>query len=575
MYTKKLSSTISCLVLGVAMPSMALADSPLNQIISSEDHQEAATASADTTADTTAGESSTVDNQDDGVSQNETQEVSDPQATEAEPALTEQPAEAVSSAESLEPIDEQAATLDTDTQENNQETEASSTEIETDVDTASITNDFNNDAEVQQESANSETVEQPEASNEESSTQAAPETISYESVEPAASSEDNVVSQAANVEVQQEAPATLSNNEANAGIASNDVNEPILDDNIEEHIQAEETVATQDAEPELNQAAEPEAPSFNSGAFSKGVSGFKAMSFGGTRNLQAEPALGLSASEVTAGASSARSMSASVALINHAQDMVASDLLSQMSTSSAVNGLFTSSIGTSKIKTGSHVQAIGGNVAVGFSKGFQYVSLGAYVEGGLSYFRSYDDVKVGEGHSRFAGLGAMLMYNYKLAYVNANVHGGMLQINADFKSHTHYLGGAVELGVHLNSYIDAYTRYSFGRTGSIDADFEQLAQKCRLDATNSHRVRLGVKTQLPQYTWQPYLGLAIEREFNGKTRCTVVDTVAAPTLKGNTGIVELGVKHDFNKHVSGKINVEGTLGRRRGVSGGLTLAYKF
>lgn len=250
---------------------------------------------------------------------------------------------------------------------------------------------------------------------------------------------------------------------------------------------------------------------------------------------------------------------ASAIVANSAMDLVANSIQDQLNY--ALSGMMALGVSQTKVTTGSHVKAYGGNLALGVSRGFKRALIGVFAEGGFSHFNTYDVVKLSSGNAKLAGLGAILKLDLTPVYLTTMVHGGALKAEAS----PNYLGTYVELGLHLNSYLDGYLRYSYSRTGAED----QVA------ATNSSRLRLGAKTKLPLIL-KPYAGLAFEREFNGKAyHAAVSDSgLAVPSLKGNTYIVECGFMHEFNKRLNVTISLEGYLGRRQGVSGGMSVGYK-
>lgn len=271
---------------------------------------------------------------------------------------------------------------------------------------------------------------------------------------------------------------------------------------------------------------------------------------------------------------SARNMSASTVAVNTAMDLVANNLSSQLTSGATAGSMMATSVGSHKVTTGSHVKSYGGSIALGVSKGFDNTLVGVFVEGGLSHFDSFDEGKVGSGNGQFAGFGALVKLNFDHVYVTSGVHGGVLKTKTNFKTNTNYIGAYGELGWHATKYIDTYMRYSYSHTGSIEETFG--VDTLIIDATTSHRGRLGAKFTLNNYFAKPYLGAAVEHEFQGKTKGVIVgdDDVAVPTTKGTTGIIEFGLELEVTKHLLGHLNVEACFGRRQGFSGGLGLEYR-
>ncbi|GHU09734.1 hypothetical protein FACS1894158_19110 [Betaproteobacteria bacterium] len=77
---------------------------------------------------------------------------------------------------------------------------------------------------------------------------------------------------------------------------------------------------------------------------------------------------------------------------------------------------------------------------------------------------------------------------------------------------------------------------------------------------------------------KPYIGLAWEHEFDGKAKATAYGSaIDTPKLKGDTGIIELGltVKPSATKPLTVNFGVQGYVGKREGMSGSLKVEYRF
>ncbi|MDR3213389.1 MAG: autotransporter outer membrane beta-barrel domain-containing protein, partial [Azoarcus sp.] len=76
----------------------------------------------------------------------------------------------------------------------------------------------------------------------------------------------------------------------------------------------------------------------------------------------------------------------------------------------------------------------------------------------------------------------------------------------------------------------------------------------------------------------PYIGAAWEREFDGKARAAANGyAMDAPSLRGNTGIGELGLTlaPSASLPLSFDLSLQGYVGKREGASGSLQIKYKF
>jgi outer membrane autotransporter protein len=103
--------------------------------------------------------------------------------------------------------------------------------------------------------------------------------------------------------------------------------------------------------------------------------------------------------------------------------------------------------------------------------------------------------------------------------------------------------------------------------------------RIRLEDADSLRVRVGGRLSLDAGSpASPYIGAYFEREFDGAVRGYVNGIpLETPTLKGNTGIFELGVR--LKPSPDGPLSIElgalGYAGRREGFSGTLNVRLEF
>ncbi|MCL2075578.1 MAG: hypothetical protein FWH15_10115, partial [Betaproteobacteria bacterium] len=76
----------------------------------------------------------------------------------------------------------------------------------------------------------------------------------------------------------------------------------------------------------------------------------------------------------------------------------------------------------------------------------------------------------------------------------------------------------------------------------------------------------------------PYVGAYYDYEFGGKVKATANgESIAAPSLKGGTGVGELGLSFAPSRStpLSIDLGVQGYTGRRQGVTGSLQLKFEF
>jgi outer membrane autotransporter protein len=99
------------------------------------------------------------------------------------------------------------------------------------------------------------------------------------------------------------------------------------------------------------------------------------------------------------------------------------------------------------------------------------------------------------------------------------------------------------------------------------------------EAVDSSRLRFGGRLSYAvNETVSPYVGAAWEHEFEGKAKAATNGfDIAAPSLKGNTGIGELGLnlKPSQDLPLSFDVGVQGYTGQREGVTGSVMVKWEF
>ena len=78
--------------------------------------------------------------------------------------------------------------------------------------------------------------------------------------------------------------------------------------------------------------------------------------------------------------------------------------------------------------------------------------------------------------------------------------------------------------------------------------------------------------------FKPYIGVSYEHEFAGSCESkTFGYNIASPSLEGDTGIGELGIKMTPSESLPLSVNlgVQGYVGQKQGVSGSCLLKYEF
>ncbi|MDR1036321.1 MAG: S8 family serine peptidase [Deltaproteobacteria bacterium] len=153
---------------------------------------------------------------------------------------------------------------------------------------------------------------------------------------------------------------------------------------------------------------------------------------------------------------------------------------------------------------------------------------------------------------------------------------------AGYESSAAYHGFHAGLGHVRNltakTALDVYARYFWTRQEGTSLALS-TGDPVRFDDADSSRIRLGGRVSVaPDDRATLYLGAAWEREFDGKARAWAGGfPVDAPSLRGGTGVVELGLvlRPSPSAPLSLELGVQGHAGGRRGIAGGLQIGFEF
>ena len=256
-----------------------------------------------------------------------------------------------------------------------------------------------------------------------------------------------------------------------------------------------------------------------------------------------------------------------------------------------------------RIKTGSHVDLKGMNLAVGFSRevrrGDERLIFGPIVEYGRGSYDSYVNAAHGDGSVRYVGGGGFLRWEQPSGvFAEASLRVG--RSNMDYSAtlnvggtprHTSYDTSANYLGAHLGidnrvtmndkSTREIYARYFFTRQGGTDATLS-TGDRYSFSAVNSHILRAGERFLFTQKGGGSLiLGASMQYEFGGDASATyhraggMSYTSPSPSLKGFSGSLELGWKAPMSANSTADLSVEGWIGKLRGVTFRAGFAWQF
>ncbi len=254
--------------------------------------------------------------------------------------------------------------------------------------------------------------------------------------------------------------------------------------------------------------------------------------------------------------------------------------------------------GNSRYKSGSHVDVKGVNLLAGASAKLPNSSgnllLTGFFEAGWGNYDSFNsfadgDVK-GSGDNRYYGAGILARQDFSNKfYTEGSIRAGKLEneFNATLSgTATHYKINKAYYGAHLGAgylmplgtgELDMYGKYLWTRQNG--GKHTIAGDVFTFDDINSQRSKLGARYSHPlNESTTLKLGAAWEYEFDGKANASVHGLpIAAPSLKGHTGVAEAAIKITpvKNKDLSFELGVQGHAGKRQGVTGHVAVKYVF
>ena len=264
----------------------------------------------------------------------------------------------------------------------------------------------------------------------------------------------------------------------------------------------------------------------------------------------------------------------------------------------SVNPFITMSANNQKLDTGSHVDLKAWNMNLGFAKKINNNSgkllIAPMIEYGRGSYDSYlDNGTHGDGDAHFWGAGLMAkQLNDDGLYYEGSLRAGRMstdyqsavaggiKYDSDATYYAAHLGMGKVVQLNDKDTIDYYGKLFYTRQQG-DKVTVGTGATYDFDATTSLRTRLGAR-----YTHQLseknafYAGLAWQHEFDGESNAIVATTLGsasapAPSMKGDTGIMELGWRVNNSDKFELGLGVNGSVGKQRGVGFNLSLNFSF
>ncbi len=264
----------------------------------------------------------------------------------------------------------------------------------------------------------------------------------------------------------------------------------------------------------------------------------------------------------------------------------------------SVNPFITMSANNQKLDTGSHVDLKAWNMNLGFAKKINNNSgkllIAPVIEYGRGSYDSYlDNGTHGDGDAHFWGAGLMAkQLNDDGLYYEGSLRAGRMstdyqsavaggiKYDSDATYYAAHLGMGKVVQLNDKDTLDYYGKLFYTRQQG-DKVTVGTGATYDFDTTTSLRTRLGAR-----YTHQLseknafYAGLAWQHEFDGESNAIVATTLGsasapAPSMKGDTGIMELGWRVNNSDKFELGLGVNGSVGKQKGVGFNLSLNFSF
>lgn len=242
-----------------------------------------------------------------------------------------------------------------------------------------------------------------------------------------------------------------------------------------------------------------------------------------------------------------------------------------------------------RVNSGSHVDIKGWGIDVGFARevGNKQGKLlfGPVFEYGHGSYDSYVGAVHGSGGSSVWGFGLLArQQNFDGFYYEGSLRGGRTSSDyqsgaVSYDSSSGYWAGHLGVGKVValkgDNTLDTYLKYFYTHQNGDNVTLGGLPLK--FDAVDSHRLRLGTRlTHKINDKNSIYGGLAYHYEFGGDARATYNGTTTpSPSIKGGSGMLELGWQIKASDPVTLDFSLNGWVGKQRGITGQLGVNWKF
>ena len=247
-------------------------------------------------------------------------------------------------------------------------------------------------------------------------------------------------------------------------------------------------------------------------------------------------------------------------------------------------------------ETGSHIDCHTWNaiIALGHQnkKERGTMEYGAFFEYGTGNYSTFNGEERGDGSTRYTGGGVLAKWTAKHGFYTegslraGSVHDDARNVLRDFRgapysyeTNAPYFGGHIGFGrentLASGNTVDVYGKYFFSRRSGVSFD---AGGHYDLDALTSQVLRVGARYTMKREKWNYYMGAAYEHELDGKAEGTADGlAIRGADVGGGSFRGELGatMSPDENSPWKMDLNVTGFAGKKRGLSGGVSVALMF
>lgn len=291
----------------------------------------------------------------------------------------------------------------------------------------------------------------------------------------------------------------------------------------------------------------------------------------------------------------------SIAFINQGAEFIADEGIHAMAAAAEPGKIATFGAihgGSSRYKTGSHVDVDGVTLATGVASKFDNVMIAGFIEAGWASSESHVSGTKGDGDHDYYGLGVAVRWepsetlyldgSLRFGWTATEFSGRYADASAQYDTDSFY--GSMHVGIgHLiklseKTNLDLYGRYVLTYLEGDDTGLGTPdGEKFLMDDTITHAFRVGTRLSgafSENTTWR--FGLAYEHVADGDAESEVVTSgvrasLDVPSLEGDSGIIEAGLsmRPSATSPWSAAIGIKGYIGDREGVAGNASVIYTF